>query len=116
MINRSKFTAGAIVLTGSLIFAASAIAEPSGNEIKGKYAYRGVYNKCQQRGEVQETKPILNPDTKTQAQWIRTFEEKDFEQFKCGQEWKALSDDERNNILTYLWKHAADSPEPAKCK
>ena len=109
-----KVLAPALAL--SMLYVAVASAEPSGNDRKGKYAYRGVYEKCMQRGEVTESKPPLSPDAKTQAQWERVFEKKDFTQFGCAPEWTALTEDELTNILAYLWKHAADSPTPAKCK
>jgi hypothetical protein len=99
-----------------LFFAAAANAEPAGNDRKGKHAYREVYEKCMARGEVTEAKPPINPDSKTQSQWDRVFRKKEFAQFGCAAEWNALSDEELNNILAYLSKHAADSPTPAKCK
>ncbi|MEJ2656728.1 MAG: cytochrome c family protein [Desulfobacterales bacterium] len=87
-----------------------------GNARKGKYTYRKVYKSCNQRGEIDSPRPILSPDTKTQAQWKRTFESKDFDQFKCKEEWSKLSDSDLADIYTYLHDHAADSPSPAKCK
>ena len=56
------------------------------------------------------------PDTKTQAQWTRVFEKKDFDQFGCQEEWSALSEGDLSDIYAYLHDHAADSPTPAKCK
>ena len=93
-----------------------ALAGPKGNKRKGKYTYRKVYKACMERGEVDAPKPIVNPDAKTQAQWTRTFEKKDFADFKCKEEWDALSDKQLLDIYTYLWSFAADSPTPAKCK
>lgn len=110
------------IMAGSLavgLFACSAVqafAEPTGNDLKGKYAYRGVYKACRERGEVESDKPSIHPDAKTQAQWEQVFAEKNFKIFGCAKEWDALTDEGRNDILTYLWKHAADSPTPAKCK
>jgi hypothetical protein len=91
-------------------------AGEKGNERKGKYTYRKVYKSCNQRGEIDSPRPLLSPDTKTQAQWKRTFEKKDFDQFKCKEEWSKLSDEDLNDIFAYLHGHAADSPSPAKCK
>jgi hypothetical protein len=93
-----------------------ACAGGEGNARKGKYTYRKVYKACFQRGEVSSPKPLLSPDTKTQAQWKRTFENKDFNQFKCSAEWSKLSDNDLTDIYAYLHDHAADSPSPAKCK
>jgi hypothetical protein len=91
-------------------------AGEKGNARKGKYTYRKVYKSCNKRGEIDSPRPLLSPDTKTQAQWKRTFEKKDFDQFKCSEEWSKLSDKDLNDIFTYLHDHAADSPSPAKCK
>lgn len=87
-----------------------------GNARKGKYTYRKVYKSCYKQGQIKSPKPPLSPDTKTQAQWKRTFEKKDFDQFQCKDEWSKLSEKDLNDIFTYLYKHAADSPSPAKCK
>lgn len=90
-------------------------ADESGNARKGKYTYRSVYESCNKRGEIDSPKPILSPDSKTQAQWKRTFDKKDFDQFKCREDWSKLSEKDLNNIYKYLYDHAADSPSPAKC-
>ncbi|GAB6908313.1 Cytochrome c family protein [Desulfosarcina cetonica] len=103
-----------------LIFLISAIgtcfALDMGNDRKGKYTYRKVYKACNARGEVDSAKPPISPDAKTQAQWTRAFEKKDFADFGCKAEWDALSADELADIYAYLYSHAADSPSPAKCK
>ena len=75
------------------------LALEKGNKRKGKYTYRKVYKACHARGEVDAPKPTLNPDAKTQAQWERLFDKKDFKDFGCQQEWKA---------------HAYSRPLPAK--
>lgn len=104
----------ALFLTFSFIGAAFALDK--GNNRKGKYTYRKVYKACYERGAVDSQKPALSPDTKTQAQWTRVFEKKDFEQFGCQDEWAALSPEDLADIYAYLHDHAADSPTPAKCK
>lgn len=110
----------ALVLLFSLtlvVASSSAIAEgPNGNARKGKFNYRKVYKMCQERGEVQSNKPVLNPDAKTQSQWNRLFEKKDFKDLSCAEEWNALTENDLNNIHAYLYEHAADSPTPAKCE
>lgn len=100
-----------LVTSTGLVFAGD-----KGNKRKGKYTYRKVYKACMARGEVDSPKPIVNPDAKTQAQWTRTFEKKDFEIFKCKPEWDALGEKDLLDIYTYLYSFAADSPTPAKCK
>ena len=87
-----------------------------GNERKGKYTYRKVFNACQQRGEIESSNPVLSPSDKTMAQWERMFTKKKFEDFKCAEEWSKLSETDLLDIYAYLHKHAADSPTPAKCK
>ena len=83
----------AIFLITATIFLFSSVgvvfALEKGNKRKGKYTYRKVYKACMQRGEVDSPKPPISPDTKTQAQWTRLFEKKDFEDFGCKQEWEA---------------------------
>ncbi len=92
-------------------FISPAIAGKEGNKRKGKHLYRTTYKAC--HGE--EAIPV-SPDSKTQAQWERVFEKKDWEVFGCEDAWKALSEDELKDILSYLHGHAFDSPSPAKCK
>lgn len=106
----------ALTLLLTFSFMGSALALEKGNQRKGKYTYRKVYKTCFERGAVDSQKPILNPDTKTQAQWTRVFEKKDFEQFGCQEEWSGLSEKDLGDIYAYLHDHAADSPSPAKCK
>lgn len=91
-------------------------AGEKGNARKGKYTYKNVYKSCNKRGEIDSPRPLLGPDSKTQAQWKRTFDKKDFDQFKCSEEWSKLSEKDLNDIYTYLHNYAADSPSPAKCK
>jgi len=101
------------VLSGaSLLFAQG----PDGNKRKGKYTYKNVYKACSERGEVESKTPIVSPSDKTMAQWERIFEKKDFEVFKCSDEWSKLSEEDINDIYSYLYNYAADSPTPAKCK
>ena len=92
------------------------LAGDKGNKRKGKYTYRKIYQACNERGEIESAKPAINPDSKTQAQWTRVFEKKDFEDFGCKEEWDKLSDQDLLDVFTYLHSGAADSPTPAKCK
>ncbi len=93
-----------------------ALAEPDGNKRKGKYTYRKVYKACMEHGEVDSPKPVLNPDSKTQAEWTVVFNKLEFADFGCSAEWGNLGEQELLDIYTYLWSFAADSPTPAKCK
>lgn len=96
----------------SLLFAQG----PEGNKRKGKYTYKNVYKECAARGEVTSTIPIVSPSDKTMAQWERVFEKKEFEIFKCSEEFNKLSEADLLDIYAYLYNYAADSPTPAKCK
>jgi hypothetical protein len=114
MMKRTVIGVLAFMLTVS--FMTVSMASEKGNDRKGKYTYRKVYKACFERGAVESQKPPLSPDTKTQAQWARVFENKDFDQFGCQQEWSGLSEEDLGDIYAYLHGHAADSPSPAKCK
>ena len=113
-MKRTVISVVAFMLALSLV--SVSMAAEKGNDRKGKYTYRKVYKACFERGAVDSQKPPLSPDTKTQAQWTRVFENKDFDQFGCQQEWSALSPGDLGDIYAYLHDHAADSPSPAKCK
>lgn len=108
-----------ITLTTILFLIASvsiSFALEKGNERKGKYTYRKIYKACMERGEVDSAKPPVSPDEKTQAQWTRLFDKKDFEDLGCTEEWAKLDEKDLMDIYAYLHDHAADSPSPAKCK
>ena len=114
MLRKGIFTVTALLFLFGTMGIASAM--DLGNKRKGKYTYRKVYKACMARGEVDSPKPTVNPDAKTQAQWTRVFDKKDFADFGCSQEWNALSEKELMDIYAYLHGYAADSPTPAKCK
>ena len=107
-----------IIILGLLLtvsFSTASYAE-EGNARKGKYTYRKVYKSCNDRGEVESSKPTMSPDAKTQAQWDRFFEGKQYLEIDCKAEWSGLSEQDLLDIHAYLRDHAADSPTPAKCK
>ncbi|RJP75691.1 MAG: cytochrome c family protein [Desulfobacteraceae bacterium] len=93
-----------------------ALAEEQGNERKGKFTYQKLYKSCHEKGVISSSKPPISPDAKTQAQWKRVFDKKNFTEFGCEQEWATLDEQQLLNIHAYLHAHAADSPSPAKCK
>jgi hypothetical protein len=111
-----RLVPGVVALALCLVFIGTAVALEKGNARKGKYTYRKVYSTCMTRGAVESPKPTINPDAKTRAQWDKVFADKDFAQFGCDQEWAALPAEDLNDIYSYLWEYAADSPTPAKCK
>ncbi len=91
---------------------AAGIAEQKkGNEKKGKFMYRKTCRACHIDGG---SAKALSPNSKTQAQWDRAFEK--HERLECADEWKKLSDKDLEDILSYLYNHAFDSPSPATCE
>ena len=108
------------IVAVSLLVAASFVgpvaAMEQGNKRKGKYLYRKVYKACYERGAVESAKPALNPDAKTQAEWTQMFEQKNYAEFGCEEEFQALPKDDLVDIYSYLHAHASDSPTPLKCK
>ena len=89
---------------------------PAGNKRKGKYTYRKVYKACAAAGEVDSATPKISPADKKMAEWTDIFENKKFDEFGCLSNWAALADKDILDIYTYFYKHAADSPTPAKCQ
>ena len=82
----------------------------NGNERKGKYMYRKNCRSCHDGSGSAE----LSPSSKTQAQWERTF--KRYERLECIEEWNKLQHGDLNDIYSYLYGHAYDSPQPATCE
>ncbi len=111
-----KTMLGLFTLALAVVFVDAAMAIERGNNRKGKYVYRKVYKACFERGAVASKTPPVSPDTKTQAEWTTLFDNRDFGQFGCPEEWEKLSDKDISDIYTYLHDHASDSPTPAKCK
>lgn len=84
-----------------------------GNARKGKYLYRSTCRRCHQENAAATP---LSPDSKTQAQWERTFKPENYQALACKDEWAKHSKEDLTDIFTYLYEHAFDSPSPAKCK
>ena len=116
MLTFKKIFITATVLLVAMSFVAPVAAMEQGNKRKGKYIYHKVYKACHERGAVESAKPALNPDAKTQAEWTEVFDNRNFTDFGCEQEFKELAQDDLVDIYTYLHAHAADSPTPLKCK
>jgi hypothetical protein len=116
MSTLKKLFITATVLFVAMSFVAPVGAMDQGNKRKGKYIYRKVYKACYERGAVESEKPVLNPDAKTQAEWTEVFDNREFAEFGCEEEFNALEQDDLVDIYTYLHAHAADSPTPLKCK
>jgi hypothetical protein len=95
-----------VVTSAGVVFAAD-----KGNKRKGKYTYRKVYKSCHQRGRVNSETPSLSPNSKTQADWVKVFDKKEFAEFGCKEEWDKLSDKDLLDIFSYL--HAI---RPIRCR
>lgn len=96
-----------------LIAAGLAFAMGDGNERKGKYLYRKNCRTCHSEGK--EAKE-LSPVSKTQAEWQTAFAPEKIAAYPCKDKFGKLKEKDLNDIYTYLYKHAKDSPSPAKCK
>ena len=111
MIRKSMFYV--LALTTLLSIVAISASAQEGNARKGKYLFRNSCRECHKEGA---TATPLSPDSKTQAQWERTFKPENYQALACKDEWAKHSEEELQDIFTYLHEHAYDSPSPAKCK
>lgn len=89
---------------------------PSGKPKKGKYLYRKVCKACFKAGGTESATPKVSPADKKRVEWSQIFENKDFTTFGCEEQWGALADKDINDIYSYFYAYAADSPTPATCK
>ena len=103
----------AVILAIAIVLGAfgAALALGNGNARKGKYLYRKNCRTCHAEGGKASD---LSPISKLQAEWQKTFANP--KAIKCNSEWAKLKEKDINDIYTYLYNHAKDSPSPAKCK
>ena len=94
-------------------FSGLVFSAEEGNSRKGKYTFRKSCRSCHNDTG---SAVSISPDSKTQAQWTRQFNPKNYEKLTCKDEWAKLSEQDRLDIYTYLHQYAFDSPTPAKCK
>ncbi len=85
-----------------------AFALGDGNGRKGKFLYRKNCRTCHNGATAKD----LSPADMTQAEWKATFA--DMSKIKCSGDW-TVSEEDVNDIFTYLHDYAKDSPSPAKC-
>ena len=90
-----------------------ATALGDGNHRKGKYLFRQNCRSCHIDGG---TATVLEPATFTMEEWTAAFSPEKSATYPCKDEWAKLSADDLNDIYTYMYKYAKDSPTPAKCK
>jgi len=103
-----------MIIIGICFMGVSFAVEGGGNDKKGKYVYRQNCRQCH-KTDSEVGAPNLSPDSKTRAQWERGFQKENYSELECAEEWGKRTDEEINDIFTYLHKYAADSPTPAKC-
>jgi hypothetical protein len=92
-----------VVMSVSMAFAMG-----GGNARKGKFLYRKNCRSCHNGTDAKD----LSPADKTQAEWKATFG--DIGKIKCSGDW-TVNESDLNDIFTYLYDYAKDSPSPAKC-
>jgi cytochrome c553 len=108
-----KFGVVLIALTLVAGFSSLGFSAEEGNARKGKYTFRKSCRTCHNDAG---TAVSISPDSKTQAQWTRQFKASKIKRLACKDEWAKLSEEDRQDIYSYLHKYAFDSPSPAKCK
>lgn len=106
-----KFFALFLVVLLTAAFVTAAFALPGdGNGRKGKFLYRKHCRSCHG-----VTASDLSPASLKQAEWEQMFS-KYKETVPCYPEWKdSVSEKDLNDIYTYLYEYAKDSPTPATC-
>ena len=114
MYNVKKFLATLLITFLCASIFSIAVAADSfttdGNDRKGKYLYRKNCRSCHDGSSAK----ALSPNSKTQAQWERTF--KKYERLDCKDEWAKHDHGNLNDVYTYLYSHGYDSPQPATCQ
>jgi mono/diheme cytochrome c family protein len=111
----TKRTLIILTLIGVYIIGAFSLAFAlgDGNHRKGKYLFRKHCREC----HIEEGKAkVLEPLTFTMEEWTKKFQPEAWKEYACADEWAKLSEEDINDIYTYLHKFAKDSPTPAKCK
>ena len=103
-----------LVLAGVLmsmgIAAAGPEFAPDGNGRKGKYLYRKSCRACHDGSQAAS----LSPSSKIQSEWQKSFA--GYESLACKDDWDKQSHTALNDIYSYMYNHAYDSPNPATCK
>lgn len=104
-----------ITLIACLVVTAVALASTTmkGNETKGKFYYKQTCKQCHVKGGAGGE---LTPLSKTQAQWKAVFAKgKHPKDNQPLLKVEGMDDEKLNDIYTFLYNHAADSPQPETC-
>ncbi|MCB2188157.1 MAG: cytochrome c [Deltaproteobacteria bacterium] len=104
------FLAAVLLLAGAGI----SLALGDGNYRKGKYLFRKECRVChsEEAGKAKD----LSPNSLTQAEWAAAFQPETAAGYPCYSTWQKLKESDLNDIYTYMYNFAKDSPTPAKCK
>lgn len=98
-----------LVLALAVVFMAASAEAIEGNPRKGKFLFRKNCRSCHG-----VTASDLSPISKTQAQWKAVYENPG--SVPCAKDWTGLSQEEKQDIFSYAYGFAKDSPTPAKCE
>ena len=82
--------------------------ENKGNKSKGRYIFKKKCRTCHNDGEAKK----LSPASKKMAEWEEAFKPEKIETYMCKYKIKFLKPNDFNDIYTYLYDFAADSPNP----
>ncbi len=105
------------VVMGTLILGFLGTAMADGNYRKGKYLFRKNCRSCHMENAPgpQQAK-VLEPSTYTMSEWTAAFAPEKASTYPCKAEWDKAGEAGIQDIYSYLYKFAKDSPTPAKCK
>ena len=107
---KNRLISLAVLVIFIMITAGFALAADKGNARKGKYLFRKNCRSCHVEGGKAKD---LSPIDHKQAEWEAIFAKAEF---PCKADWPEMSETDLNDIYTYMYEHASDSPSPAKCK
>ena len=96
-----------------VVLAAFAATTTKGNEGKGKFYYKQDCKTCHVKGA---SGGELTPLSKTQAQWKSFFAKgKHPGDNQPLVKVQGMDEEKLNDVYTFLYNHAADSPQPETC-
>ena len=82
--------------------------ERKGNKSKGRYLFKKKCRICHNDGEAKK----LSPASKKMAEWEEALKPEKIETYMCKYKIKFLTPNVFNDIYTYLYDFAVDSPNP----
>ncbi len=101
----------------TLIFGFLGSAMADGNYRKGKYLFRKHCRSCHMENATgPKQAKVLEPATYTMEEWKAAFAPEKAATYPCKNVWDEVGEEGIQDIYSYLYKFAKDSPTPAKCK